>query len=61
MAIYKNTSHQDLAIPGVGIVKAGATVDLPPEFHNVHFIRVKPLKPEREKTGDDDQLKIKTT
>jgi len=39
MIKFKNTSDRDQAIPGVGIVKAGETVELPDGFHNANFER----------------------
>lgn len=50
MATYKNTSSEDLAIPGVGIVKAGETAELPGGFHNANFEPVgeKVKRPRRE-------------
>jgi hypothetical protein len=39
MSKYKNIASRDQAIPGVGIVKAGETVELPDSFHNANFER----------------------
>ena len=41
MPKFKNISHQKLTIPGVGSVEAGQTVELPENFHNANFERVK--------------------
>ena len=46
--IVKNTSDQDLAIVGVGLVKAGETVEVSDEFHNANFVEVN-SKEEKEK------------
>lgn len=40
MATFKNTSDNDLEVPGVGMVQAGAQVELPEDFHNANFERV---------------------
>lgn len=39
-AKFKNITDQDLSVIGVGIVKAGETVELPSNFHNINFQRV---------------------
>jgi hypothetical protein len=39
MTKYKNITDRDQAIPGVGIVKVGETVELPDNFHNANFKR----------------------
>jgi hypothetical protein len=38
---YKNITDQDLIIPGYGEVKSGESIDLPEDFHNVNFAKVK--------------------
>ena len=48
MSKFKNISENDLAIPGVGLVRAGETRDMPKGFHNANFKKVddKPKKKE---------------
>lgn len=40
MPKFRNKTNQDLAIPGIGIAKAGQVVDCPEGFHNANFERV---------------------
>lgn len=53
---FKNISNEDLMVPGVGVIKAGEVVELPREFHNANFMRVKVVDSEFKK---DNQLKTK--
>jgi hypothetical protein len=48
MSKYKNISKEDLTLMGVGIIKSGEVVELPEDFHNANFIKIKkqPEQPE---------------
>ena len=41
---YQNITKQDLAIPNVGIVKAGEVKEMPKGFNNANFKLVKKEK-----------------
>lgn len=41
MAKFQNITEHDLSVPGVGIIKAGETVEAPEGFHNANFEKVK--------------------
>jgi len=41
---FKNISDYDLAIPGVGLVKAGEEKNMPAGFHNANFAKVSEKK-----------------
>lgn len=60
MAKFKNISNQDLQIPGVGIVEAGQTVDMPEGFHNANFEKVEKKSVEKEQTVESNK-EIKNT
>lgn len=49
MNTYRNTSDQDLAVVGVGVVKAGATVEIEGDFHNANFELVEKRKRDEKK------------
>ncbi|MFA5168816.1 MAG: hypothetical protein WC530_09845 [Candidatus Omnitrophota bacterium] len=52
---YKNISDQDLTVIGVGIVKAGADVEVAEPINNQNFALVKqPAKPEPKKEKAED-------
>lgn len=53
MATYRNTSSEDLSIPGFGVVKAGETADLPDGFHNANFEPVAKAAAEKRRPGRD--------
>ena len=47
--LYKNVSEKDLMIPGIGVIGAGETFDMPEGFHNANFEKVeKTEKPNKE-------------
>jgi hypothetical protein len=50
---YENTSDQDLSIPGVGLIKAGATFHSADEVNNANLKLVEPAK-EQATAGDDE-------
>jgi len=55
---YKNISEKTLEVPGVGVIKPGAIVDISGDFNNKNFEKVKaePVKteaPAPKKEGDD--------
>ncbi len=51
---YKNISGKDLEVLNVGIVKAGEIVDLPEDFHNSNFEKIKePVKPDNNKKENE--------
>jgi len=45
---HKNITDKDLAIPGIGIVKAGEEVETDENFNNANFTRIKKRKKEDE-------------
>lgn len=45
MAKYRNITETDLWLPGVGIVKAGAIVEVPGGMHNANFEKVQDDEP----------------
>jgi len=55
---YRNDSAQDLWLPGVGEVKAGATIETDVPFHNANFSLVtekEAPKPEKAKESKKDE------
>lgn len=56
---YENTSDQDLTLPGVGFVKAGATFHSADEVNNANLKLVETAK-EQAPAGDEDEAKPAT-
>jgi hypothetical protein len=52
MAKYKNISKEDLTLVNVGIVKSGEVVELPEDFHNANFEKI---KKQPEQPGDKNK------
>ena len=52
--IVKNISDQELTVPGIGVVEAGASVEVPTDFHNVNFTEVKQPKATRNQRDISD-------
>lgn len=50
---YQNTSDQDLNMPGVGLIKAGATFHSAYEVNNANLVLVEPEK-EQDKAPEKD-------
>jgi len=59
MSKFKNISNKDLTVPGIGIIKAGDTIELPEDFHNANFIRIKIVEAKDIKTKEVENIKTK--
>ena len=44
----KNITKEELMVPNVGIIKPGAIVEVPEDFHNINFERVENKKTKEE-------------
>ena len=59
-AKFKNITEESLTVIGVGIVEAGAIVELPEDFHNANFQRitkeVKEIKDKEIKTNKNKEI-----
>jgi hypothetical protein len=59
-AKFKNITDEALTVIGIGIVEAGATVEMPEDFHNANFQRitkeVKEIKDKEIKTNKNKDL-----
>lgn len=56
--LVKNISDQELAIPNVGVVGAGQTIEVDGDFNNANFVEVKKGK-EKEVESDKTETEIK--
>lgn len=56
---YKNISDQDLFLPGIGIVKAGAEVKVQEPLNNANFELVESKRAEKPKA--EDKVESKTS
>lgn len=54
---YKNITKQDLSVPGVGIVRAGETAEMPEGFHNVNFEKVEKTVEKPKSKVEDEEIK----
>lgn len=60
MKKVKNISDQDLAIPNVGIAKAGEIISVGDDFHNANFVEVGKEKSD-ERANEKDEEKEEET
>ena len=58
---YKNISDKDLALPNIGIVKAGKVIESEIEINNVNFELIKEDKKEDQKTEVEKPLQENKT
>jgi len=54
---YKNISEIDLTIPGIGKVKAGATVETKAEINNANFVKETKVESAPQKEADKKDKK----
>ena len=57
---YENTSEQDITLPGVGLVKAGATIHSAYEINNANLRLVQPVKEQVSEAESGDKAPTKS-